>query len=145
MKHFVLASALFAAISMAPIASHAAENSARIIKNPQCGCCDMHGEYLQSNGFDVSIKDDENVFSISEMIGIPADMQGCHLTLIDGYAFSGHVPVDAINKVLAERPAARVYSLPGMPMGSPGMNGPKEEPFAVYQFENGEATLFKTY
>ena len=72
------------------------------------------------------------------MAGIPEPMGSCHTTMIGQYVIEGHVPIKAIDKLLAEKPAVKGIALPGMPMGSPGMNGAKEEPFVVYSFGNGQ-------
>ncbi|KOX50538.1 metal-binding protein, partial [Streptomyces purpurogeneiscleroticus] len=69
-------------------------------------------------------------------------LQGCHTLLIDGYVVEGHVPVAAVRRLLAERPAIRGISLPGMPAGSPGMDGEKTEPFTVYEIGDGAPKVF---
>jgi hypothetical protein len=73
---------------------------------------------------------------------VPEPLQGCHTLLIDGYVVEGHVPVAAVKRLLAERPAIRGISLPGMPAGSPGMNGEKTEPFTVYEIGDGAPKVF---
>lgn len=74
---------------------------------------------------------------ISRDAGIPDNVQGCHTTFLDGYVVGGHVPVDVVNRVLEERPDIVGVTLPGMPMGSPGMGGAKQAPFKIYALEEG--------
>jgi hypothetical protein len=112
---------------------HAEEaRKATLYKNPQCSCCEGYATYLRDNGFEVEVKPTNDLTEISSKAGVPADFQGCHTTFIDGYVIDGHVPVQTVNKLLSERPDIAGVSLPGMPMGSPGMGGAKSEPFTIY-------------
>jgi hypothetical protein len=105
---------------------------ATLYKNPQCGCCEGYAAYLRDNGFNVDVKPTNDLAEISRKAGIPEGMQGCHTMFIDGYVVDGHVPVNVVRKLLTERPAVAGITLPGMPMGSPGMTGTKTEPFVIY-------------
>ena len=109
-----------------------------LFKNPQCGCCENYADYLRDNGFSVTVKPTHDLTAKSREAGIPDDFQGCHLSFIDGYVVSGHVPVNTVNRLLKERPGIKGVTMPGMPMGSPGMNGDKSAPFTIY--EVGSAT-----
>lgn len=111
--------------------ARAAPVAVTLYKSPECGCCDGYVEYLKRHGFAVTAKPTNDLAEISRKAGIPADLQGCHTAFIGGYVVDGHVPVEAINKLLAERPAIKGITLPGMPLGSPGMSGTKAEPFTV--------------
>ena len=103
-----------------------------LYKNPQCGCCENYAAYLRENGFTVDVKPTNDLAQISHEAGVPEEYEGCHTAFIEGYVVDGHVPVAVIQKLLSERPAIAGITLPGMPMGSPGMNGSKTEPFTVY-------------
>ena len=138
----LIALAATSVMTLSSVAAYAANLEAKIIKNPNCGCCTMHGDYLRAHGFDVTMTDDENVYALARMAGVPDDMQGCHLTMIDGYAISGHVPVETILKLLEERPDITAITLPGMPMGSPGMGGMKQAPFEIYSLKAGQAEIY---
>jgi hypothetical protein len=105
---------------------------ATLYKSPQCGCCESYAAYLRDNGFEVEVKESHDLAQISAEAGVPPEFQGCHTMFVDGYVVDGHVPVTAINKMLTERPAIAGITLPGMPMGSPGMNGEKTAPFVIY-------------
>ena len=110
-----------------------------IYKSPNCGCCVKHSAYLKQNGFDVDIKITDDMNAIKEKYGIPFDKQSCHTTVMGDYFVEGHVPVEAFNKLLKEKPNIDGISLPEMPSGSPGMPGPKLEPFEIYQLKDGQA------
>lgn len=112
---------------------HAEEpsRSVELIKSPSCGCCAAYGDHLAANGFSVSVRPIDDIVELSRLAGIPDELQGCHLAMVDGYFVSGHVPLEAVERMLAERPAIRGITLPGMPAGSPGMMGEKVEPFQV--------------
>ncbi len=104
-----------------------------LYKNPECGCCEGYADYLRENGFNVTVKPTHNLAEMGREAGIPDDVQGCHLSMIDGYVVSGHVPIGTVNKLLTERPDIKGVTLPGMPMGSPGMSGTKEGPFEMLE------------
>jgi hypothetical protein len=123
---------LGAAIGAARPAAAERRIRATLFKSPQCGCCEGYAAYLRKNGFDVEVKTTHDLASISRKAGVPEAMQGCHTTFIEGYVVDGHVPISAIRKLLAERPAIAGITLPGMPDGSPGMSGRKQGPFTIY-------------
>ncbi|WP_437378079.1 DUF411 domain-containing protein [Inquilinus limosus] len=106
--------------------------AATLYKNPQCSCCEGYATYLRDNGFTVEVKPTNDLAQISADAGVPADVEGCHTMFVDGYVVDGHVPVGVIRKLLAERPKIAGITLPGMPMGSPGMVGEKAGPFTIY-------------
>jgi len=120
------------AILAAPLPALAEPIHALLYKNPQCSCCEGYAAYLQQNGFEVEVKPSNDLAEISSKAGVPADLEGCHTTFIEGYVVDGHVPVDVIQKLLKEKPAIAGITLPGMPMGAPGMGGPKSAPFTIY-------------
>jgi hypothetical protein len=105
-----------------------------LYKSPQCGCCEGHAQHLRTNGIDLKIVETDDLELLRQEQDVPEDLVGCHMILIDGYVVEGHVSAAAIKRLLAERPAVKGISLPGMPMGSPGMEGPKSEPLVIYTF-----------
>jgi hypothetical protein len=122
--------------------AHADPIEALMYKNPQCGCCEQYAKYLRRNGFKVTVEETHSMSLISRQNGVPEKLAGCHTMLVGGYVVEGHVPVSAINKLLAERPSIKGISLPGMPEGSPGMTGEKTEPFVIYEVSEGEPKVF---
>jgi len=138
-------SALFLATGTAAIALFgctAAEG--RIItvhKHPKCGCCSGWVRHLQEAGFTVKTGETTNLEALKTRLGVPADLVSCHTAQIEGYVLEGHVPAVAIQRFLAEKPDAVGLAVPGMPVGSPGMEGPKAEKFDVVLFgPNGRRT-----
>ena len=115
-----------------------------LYKDQNCPCCEGHAKYLMRRGIDLDIKPVEDIAAISKGAGIPGDYQGCHTLMLEGYAIEGHVTVEIIQKLLKERPADVVgISLPGMPTGVPGMNGPYEGPYQVHAIKkDGSASVF---
>jgi hypothetical protein len=128
MNTVALASFIWAAVP-----ALAGEKDVTLYKNPQCGCCEGYADYLRENGFDVTVKATHDLAEMSREAGISDEFQGCHLSFVDGYVVSGHVPVGTVEKLLTERPDIKGVTLPGMPMGSPGMSGTKEAPFEMLE------------
>src|SRR5947199_10507945 len=126
-------------------AAYAAPVQVMLYKNPECGCCDGYADYLRHHGFTVTAKATNDLSEISRKAGVPADLQGCHTAFIGDYVVDGHVPVEAIEKLLGERPPIRGITLPGMPDGSPGMYGKKSGLFTIYAIaKDGKSTVFMT-
>lgn len=92
-----------------------------VYKTPTCGCCVKWVEYLQKEGFEVKAVDRSDLAPIKQRAGVPPAMSACHTALVDGYVIEGHVPAQAIRKLLQERPDTRGLAVPGMPDNSPGM------------------------
>ncbi|MQW88873.1 DUF411 domain-containing protein [Sinorhizobium saheli] len=105
---------------------------ATLYKDPECGCCEGYAAYLRENGFNVEVKPTDELAAISRKAGVPEGMQGCHTMFIDRYVVDGHVPVNVVRKLIGEKPAIAGITLPGMPMGSPGMAGTKTGKFVIY-------------
>ena len=105
---------------------------ATLYKNPQCTCCEGYAQYLEKNGFQVDVKPTNDLAEISRNAGVPEALEGCHTMFVGGYVVDGHVPVAVIRKLLAEKPAIAGITLPGMPSGSPGMDGPKTGTWTIY-------------
>lgn len=112
-----------------------------LYKSPSCGCCVGYGAELKSRGFNVETIS-ADMPSIKQQYNIPAKMQSCHTAIIGNYFVEGHVPFEAVNKLLDEKPEIDGIALPGMPSGSPGMPGTKRESFTVYALTNGNAAVF---
>jgi hypothetical protein len=134
---------LIAALALsAPAVAGEGSRQATLYKNPQCGCCEGYADYLRGNGFEVTVEPTHDLPLLHRQYGVPEALVGCHTTLIDGYVVEGHVPIGALLRMLAERPAINGISLPGMPEGSPGMSGVKTEPFTIYEIRAGEPEVY---
>ena len=118
-----------------------------VYKNPECDCCIKWVEYLQKNGYQVEQKNVRDVYEIKKKLGIPLELSACHTAVIDGYVVEGHITQRDIKKLLLFRPKIKGIAVPGMPIGTPGMErGDKREPYKVFSFdENGEIDVFKEY
>lgn len=107
-----------------------------LYKNPNCGCCDVYADHLEKNGFDVKLINTSDMASIKQKYAVPEKLEGCHTALIDGYVFEGLIPADSVKRILKERPPVKGLSVPGMPVGAPGMPGNKRGPIPVYYLDS---------
>ncbi len=131
-----------------PVATAATTPHMIVHKSPTCGCCGLWVEHMQRAGFSVEVRDTDDLGSIKAQLGVPSGKGSCHTAEIDGYLIEGHVPVDDIRKLLAERPKARGLVLPGMPLGSPGMETPdgRVQPYTVELVaEDGSTSPFSRH
>lgn len=123
-----------------------AEDTITVYKSPTCGCCKKWIRHLEKNGFKVEAKDTNDVVKHKIEAGVTPKLASCHTAFVDGYAIEGHVPASDIKRLLAERPAVKGLTVPGMPMGSPGMEGPRKDRYSVLTFdEAGKTTVFSTH
>ena len=107
-----------------------------VYKTPQCECCKRWASHLRDNGFKVVTHNLSSLDPIKAEHGIGDDLQACHTSTIEGYVVEGHVPADVIERLLLERPAFKGIVVPGMPVGSPGMEGRPEERYNVLTFDD---------
>jgi hypothetical protein len=106
---------------------------ATLYKSSSCGCCGVYGNYFQRKGnSDLEIVNLENLDGIKTKYNIPSELQSCHTTVIGDYFVEGHIPLEAIDKLLKEKPDIAGIAMPGMPEGSPGMPGAKRGDFIIY-------------
>lgn len=110
--------------------------------SPGCGCCGGYADYLAENGYAVDQQQTDDLDSVKADAGVPDDASGCHTTMLGDYVIDGHVPVEAIDRLLQERPAVDGIALPGMPGGSPGMSGDKAGAFEIVSFKDGSVRPF---
>ena len=115
-----------------------------VYSSPTCGCCHGYETYLEENGFEVEPIRTDDVSEMKDELNIPEEMRSCHTAKVGEYYIEGHVPAEAIRKPLEEQPPISGIALPGMPAGSPGMGGDKEQPFTIYAIVDGEAEEFLT-
>lgn len=102
-----------------------------VYKSPTCGCCGEYVTYLKQQGAEVEVIVTEKVGEIKSKYKVPQMLESCHTSIVGGYVVEGHVPAEAIKKLLDEKPAIAGITLPEMPAGSPGMGGTKVERFKV--------------
>ena len=123
-----------ASLSLASAVRAETSPSIHVSKDPNCGCCNGWVAHLRRNGFAVSVTDTADVSNVKARLGVPAELASCHTAEIAGYVIEGHVPAQAITRLLAERPDALGLAVPGMPIGSPGMEGGTQETYDVILF-----------
>ena len=104
------------------------------LRNPGCGCCVGWAEHLREHDFEVHLHDSPDLAAVKDRLGIPADLRGCHTGIAEGYVVEGHVPAEFVGRLLDETPDVAGIAVPGMPVGSPGMEGPGAAPFDVIAF-----------
>jgi hypothetical protein len=119
--------------------------SMTIYRSPDCSCCHVWADVARRAGWTVASADKLDMNAFKAEIGVPLDVQSCHTALIGGYFVEGHVPMAAIERLLAERPAIDGIALPGMPAGSPGMGGVQDAPFEILAVTDGVVTPFGSY
>lgn len=114
-------------------------------KDPNCGCCGGWVEHLRRNGFTATVIETGDMAAIKTQRSVPADLASCHTAEIAGYTIEGHVPASAILRLLAEKPTGRGLAVPGMPIGSPGMEGGTPEVYDVMLFGSATPTRFARF
>ena len=120
------------------------KTKAIVYKTPTCGCCGVYSKYLEENGFDIETKMLNNLNSIKKKHGIARNMESCHTVVIDDYFIEGHVPIEAVNKILTEQPDIDGIALPEMPIGTPGMPGIQRVDWHISAIKDGNASEFMT-
>jgi hypothetical protein len=115
-------------------------------KDPSCGCCKNWIEHLIKHGYRVDAKDTPNMAEIKRTLGVPDAITSCHTALVNGYLIEGHVPATDIDQLLTKKPRIAGLAVPGMPMGSPGMEGPRSQAYKVLAFDkSGKTTVFASH
>ena len=117
-----------------PAAKPAATPEVKVYLRPTCGCCGIWVEHMQKAGFKVTREPRQDLESVPERQRVPAQLRTCHTAVIGNYLVEGHVPVDLVQKMLKERPKIAGIAVPGMPIGSPGMEGPNPRPYSIVAF-----------
>lgn len=117
-----------------------------VYKSPTCKCCDKWVQHLEDNGFNVNTVNKFNMKTIKSEKDIPQQLASCHTAVVDDYIIEGHVPAIDIKRLLKEQPAIAGLAVPGMPMGSPGMEGARIDAYNVMTFtKDGSSTVFSQY
>lgn len=116
-------------------------------RDPSCGCCGDWAEHMQANGFEVEVRETNAINAVRKELGVPAQLASCHTAEVGGYLVEGHVPADAVQALLEQQPEIAGISVPGMPVGSPGMEmGERVDEYPVVAFDaEGRMTLFARY
>jgi hypothetical protein len=114
-----------------------------VYKSPSCGCCNAWIRHLEQHGFEVEAHDRTDMNPIKTELGVPTAYRSCHTAKVGDYVIEGHVPADLITRLIEERPAVKGLAVPGMPMGSPGMEGPRKDAYQVLTFDaQGRSSVY---
>lgn len=120
-----------------------------VYRTPTCGCCKGWVEHIKENGFHVTdiVKSESEIQSIRQKYNLPSDLVSCHTSEIDGYLVEGHIPAADVKRLIAQKPNLAGISVPGMPIGTPGMEmGDRKESFNVFAFKkDGQVEVFNSY
>ena len=115
----------------------AAGTKLTMYKDPNCGCCGKWADAARAAGFDVSVVPAADIYAVKAKLGVPDDLASCHTSIVGRYVVEGHVPLDSVKRLIQQRPDIKGIAVPGMPVGSPGMEVPsgEKEPFKVMAFD----------
>ncbi len=122
------------ALVMPSVSAFAQTPAILVHKDPDCGCCAGWVQHVKDAGFAVTVEETTDLQPVKKRLGVPADLAACHTAEIDGYVLEGHVPAAAVRRLLEKRPAAIGLAVPGMPAGSPGMEGGVPQRYDVILF-----------
>ena len=121
-----------------------ADPELKVYKSPTCGCCAKWVEHMQEAGFKVSVEEEVDMRGVKIRTGVPLELSSCHTTVVGDYVIEGHVPATVVKRFLEEAPKVKGITVPGMPIGSPGMEGPNARPYEVIAFDGkGNRTVFE--
>jgi len=142
----LIAGSAAAAMLAALRAQGAAAPEVLVHKSPTCGCCTVWIDHLKAAGFAVRAVETHDLAAVRARLGVPPSLASCHTAVVQGYVVEGHVPAATVRRLLAEAPPARGIAVPGMPIGSPGMEGPNPEPFTVQSFDaRGRVAAYQSF
>ena len=117
-----------------------------VYKDPGCGCCKKWVEHLIKHGYQVNAKDTPDMQAIKTSLGVPDKLAACHTAVVNGYLIEGHVPAEDIERLLTQKPKIAGIAVPGMPAGSPGMEGPTSQHYQVFAFDKkGQTKVFASH
>jgi hypothetical protein len=131
--------------SALPASAYAQDHVVTVHKDPGCGCCTGWVEHLQGAGFTTKVIETRSLYAVRRRLGVPEDIAGCHTAEVAGYVVEGHVPADAVRRLLQEKPGATGVAVPGMPVGSPGMEGGTPERYDVILFGPAGQRTYMTF
>jgi hypothetical protein len=147
-RNLVVASGLVLIAAATLVSQQQKPPTVEVYKTVTCGCCSLWVEHLEANGFTVRTTNLENLGGLKAKYRIPPRAQSCHTAVVNGYVVEGHVPAADVHRLLKERPAIVGLAVPGMPIGSPGMEvpGQKPQPYDVLAFDKtGQTRVFTTH
>lgn len=142
----ILSKAFLAGALGLPLLASAAAPILEVYKSATCGCCEEWVKHLRASGLKVNTHDVADPSAYRKQAGIPDELGSCHTATVQGYAIEGHVPAGEIRRLLAEKPKAKGLAVPAMPLGSPGMEGPRKDPYDVLLVRaDGRTSVYRHY
>lgn len=146
-RHVLTALAAGAAAAALPVLAANRLPLVEVFKSPTCGCCGAWVDHLKAAGFPVKVVEVDDTTVTRKRYGLPDKFGSCHTGIVNGYVVEGHVPAAEIKRLLAAKPSAIGLAVPGMPVGSPGMEyGDRKDPYDVYLIDkSGRETVFARY
>ncbi|ASP33441.1 DUF411 domain-containing protein [Labrenzia sp. VG12] len=147
-KTKVMLAALGSALFLSAAAQAGDETTITVYKTPWCGCCEVWTDAVEAAGYTVVVEDHDDLTAIKKQAGVPDDMQACHTAVIGDerkYIVEGHVPLEAMEKLMSERPDIRGIAVPGMPQGSLGMGHDPDARYSVYAIRAKGSESAKPY
>ena len=143
---FITLALTTAAARISPIDSASKKPTITVYKDPSCGCCKKWIEHLVKHGYRVDAKDTPNMTEIKRTLGVPNALTACHTAVVNGYLIEGHVPAADIDRLLEQKPRIAGLAVPGMPAGSPGMEGMGTQRYQVLTFDkSGKTKVFASH
>jgi hypothetical protein len=137
--------AAFGTLVSAGALAAAEEPVITVHRDPSCGCCSGWVQHLQKSGFVTNVLETRDLDAVKTRLGVPDDLAACHTAQLAGYLIEGHVPAEALRRLLAEKPSATGLAVPGMPIGSPGMEGGTPEKYDVVLFGSSGRRTYMTF
>ena len=145
-RSLILGACAAGLIGICSISSASSPLQIKVYKTPWCRCCGDWVTHLQSHGIKTDVYEMEDLTPMKAHYGVRKELQSCHTAVIDGYVIEGHVPAEDIRRLIAEKPKATGLTVPGMPVGSPGMeHGDQRDPYLVLLFDDLSTTVFSKY
>lgn len=144
---FIGTAQAFTALALAGRAAAETLPKMTVTRDPNCGCCGNWVEHIKAAGFPVEVVQVDDVMPLKTRLGVPEALMSCHTAEIGGYVIEGHVPAEAVKRLLVERPKAMGIAVAGMPIGSPGMEVPGQAPqtYEIVIFSVGRQSVFARY
>jgi hypothetical protein len=142
-RSFLLGCSALVALAAAPgVLAQPARPLLKVYKSPACGCCGDWEKHMRANGFRIETHAINDVAPIKRQYGVPEQLSSCHTATVDGYVVEGHVPAEDVKRLLRERPKAAGIAVPGMPIGSPGMEQGPPEPYSTIAFDGAKTWVY---
>jgi hypothetical protein len=129
-----------------PVLASVARPPMTVYKDPSCGCCKLWVTHMTQSGFVVTAHDNSDMDALKDHYGVPSGVRSCHTALVGSYVIEGHVPASDVDRMLKEQPKVAGLAVPGMVVGSPGMEGGIPKPYTVLAFQKtGATTAFASH